>query len=107
MLPCEADELVHIGSDGLHAALHGRYAVAPSLKAGALTPDGPELLVCDAGRPASVHSAQIAANTNTSPGPSSRISSGVYLLSAIVMYFIPCKDTKHFVKVTTRFKKGH
>ena len=61
MLPCEADELVHIGSDGLHAALHGRYAVAPSLKAGALTPDGPELLVCDAGRPASVHSAQIAA----------------------------------------------
>ena len=56
----ELDELVHIRTDGLYAALHRRDAVALALQTNALTHDGPKLAVGDIGRTTTVHSFEIA-----------------------------------------------
>ena len=57
----ECDELVHIRTDGVHAALHRGDGIALTLQANALTHDGSKLAVGDVGRTAAVHSLQIAA----------------------------------------------
>ena len=57
----ELDELVHIRTDGLYAALHRRDGVALTLQAHALTHDGPKLAVGDISRTTSVHTFEVAA----------------------------------------------
>jgi len=61
MLLGKSNELLHIGADGFNATLHGRYGVGLPLQSYTLSPDGTELLVCNAGRSTAVHSLQIAA----------------------------------------------
>ena len=55
------DELVHIRTDGLYAALHCRDTVALALQTYALTHDGSKLAVGDIGRTTAVHTFEIAA----------------------------------------------
>ena len=57
----EGNELVHVGSDGVHAALHGGYGIALSLKANALSHDGAKPLIGQTRCAATMGSSQIAA----------------------------------------------
>ena len=57
----EPNELIHIRTDGFHAALHRGDGIALTLQAHALTHDGSKLAVGDVGRTAAVHSLQVAA----------------------------------------------
>jgi len=57
----EPNELIHIRTDGFHAALHRGDGIALTLQAHALTHDGPKLAVGDVSRTAAVHTSQIAA----------------------------------------------
>ena len=57
----ELDELVHIRTDGFHAALHRGDGIALTLQANTLPHDSSELAVGDICSTASVHTSQIAA----------------------------------------------
>ena len=57
----ESDEIIHIGLDRLHAALHGGDGVALALNAHTAPPNGTELAICRPGGPAAMHAGQVAA----------------------------------------------
>ena len=57
----ESDEFVHIGLDGLHAALHRRNGIALALQPDSLPHHGAELPPGHIGGPAAVPAGQIAA----------------------------------------------
>ena len=57
----ELDELVHIRTDGVNAALHRRDGIALTLQTNALTHDGSKLAVGDVSRTSAVHPLQVAA----------------------------------------------
>ena len=57
----KSDELVNVGFDGVHAALHRRDGIALSLQTNALTHDGTKLLDGYPRRSATVHALQVAA----------------------------------------------
>lgn len=59
MLPREADKLVDIGRNGLHATLHGRNGITLSLQSHALPPHGAETLECKASGTAAVHAREV------------------------------------------------
>ena len=61
MLAGEADEVVHIGFDGVGASVHGRDAVGLSLQACALSPYGSPLLPGQQGGASAVGTFQVAA----------------------------------------------
>ncbi len=61
MLLGKGDELIDIGTDGFHAALHRGYAIALALQADALTPDSTKLSPSEQGRTTTVCSLQVAA----------------------------------------------
>ena len=61
MLLGKLDELVHIRTDGVYAALHRGDGITLTLQANALSHDGTKLAVGDVCRTASVHTSQIAA----------------------------------------------
>lgn len=69
MLPGKPDEVVDIGGDGLHAALHGRNGIALALQSDALPPDGAEALPGQPCGPATVQSAEIASEDKDFTGP--------------------------------------
>lgn len=69
MLPGKPDEVVDIGSNGLHAALHGRNGIALALQSDALPPDGAEALPGQPCGPATVQSAEIASEDKDFTGP--------------------------------------
>lgn len=57
----KSDELVDVGLDGVHTALHRRDGVALALQPNALTHDGAKLLDSYPRRSATVHALQVAA----------------------------------------------
>ena len=61
MLLGEIDELIDIGLDSVHAALHRGDGIALSLQTNALTHDGAKVHACDSGRTTTVHALQVAA----------------------------------------------
>ena len=61
MLLGKIDKLIHVGTDGLHTALHGWNGVALPLQAYALTYDGTKLQVGYAGSSTAMPSSQVAA----------------------------------------------
>ena len=61
MLPGESDELVYIGTDGLHPSLHGRNGVALPLKADALPHNRAEPAPGNICRTAAVHPGEVRA----------------------------------------------
>ena len=61
MLLGEDDELLHVGKDGTHTALHRRDGIALSLQANALSHDGPKPFKSDTGCTATMHALQVAA----------------------------------------------
>lgn len=69
MLPGKPDEVVDIGGNGLHAALHGRNGIALALQSDALAPDGTEALPGQPCSPAAVQSAEIASEDKDFTGP--------------------------------------
>ena len=69
MLPGKPDEVVDIGSNGLHAALHGRNGIALALQSDALPSDGAEALPGQPCGPATVQSAEIASEDKDFTGP--------------------------------------
>ena len=54
-------ELVHIGTDGFHTALHGRYGVALSLQTNPLSHDCTEVEAGHTGGSTAVHALKVAA----------------------------------------------
>ena len=56
-----ADKLIHIGLDGLHAALHGGNGIALSLRTVTVAEDCTEVQSCHACGTASVHTGEVAA----------------------------------------------
>lgn len=55
------DKLIDVGTDRLHAALHGRDSIALTLRAVAIAHDCTEVEACRACGPAPVHAGEIAA----------------------------------------------
>ena len=56
----EADEILNVGQDGVHAALHGGDGIALALQANTLSHDGTELLHSRPCRAAGVCASQVA-----------------------------------------------
>ena len=56
-----ADELIHIGLDSLHAALHGGNGIALTLRTVTVSEDCTEVQSCHACGTASVHTGEVAA----------------------------------------------
>lgn len=56
-----ADELVHVGSDGLHATLHGGDGIALTLRTVAIAEDSTEVKLCHTSGTASMHTSEVAA----------------------------------------------
>ena len=54
-------ELIYIRTNGLYPTLHGRYGIALTLQANALSHDGAKLTVSGVSRSAAVHTSQVAA----------------------------------------------
>ena len=92
MLPGETDELVHIGTDRLHSALHGGDGIALSLQPNPLSPDGPELQAGQPGSTSAVHARQVAAEYEYLPGP--KLRDAVRCRSHSDAFC--CKDTKKY-----------
>ena len=61
MLAGKVDELIHIGFDGFHAALHSGYSITLSLQSNALAPYGPEAVDRYACSSTHVHAIKVTA----------------------------------------------
>ena len=59
---CKLNKLIDIGCDGLYPTLHRRDAIALTLKADTLTPDGAKLAISQESSAATMCASQIAAS---------------------------------------------
>ncbi len=61
MMLGKINEMLHVWTDGFHAALHRRDGVTLTLQANALAHDGTEMQSGNAGSATTMHASQIAA----------------------------------------------